>query len=187
MLFKNICICSKICLMGLLFLFVGCAKEKTPFQKMQDSITSANKMHDDISLKYHKELAVLNSENDQSKIKKQLKEFVVGKEYKQSVMGALFDDIRLPSENIRFHKYVDTLNNDIAKLKSKEKALLKKDFLIIGGQESVAGVEALASNVQLLGDKLFEIKSIVVACREFRDEQRYITQVDPMSSWRYVK
>jgi hypothetical protein len=187
MLFENICSCSKICLFGLLFLFVGCAKEKTPFQKMQDSITSANKLHDDVSLKYQKELAVLNTENDQSKIKKQLKEFVAGKEYKQSVMGSLFDDVRLSPENIRFHKYVDTLNNDIAKLKGKEKALMKKDFLIIGGPDSVAGVEALASNVQLLGDKLFEIKSVVVACREFRDEQRYITQVDPTSAWRYVK
>jgi hypothetical protein len=187
MLFKNIRICLKNCLFCSLFLFVGCAKEKTPLQKMQDSIVSANKLHDDISLKYQKELKMLNTEHDQSKIKKQLKGFVAGKEYKQSFMAALFDDIRLSPENIRFHQYVDIINNDIAQLKSKEKTLMKNDFLIVGEQEKFAGVEALASNVQLLGDQLFEIKSIVVACREFRDEQRYITCVDPMSPWRYVK
>ena len=156
---------SKQPLLGSVFLvtmllLAACGKQgqrETPLQRAERILHTT-------AQNYQEELAVVSTEKDEKKIKKQLGKIVENKKVKRYTsdtfntvfLGKSYDPERTP-----FHRYVSVITDDIARLKNNE-ALL--------AQYACDELLEKSKDVRCM---LLEIKQYILKHKEHKDEARY--------------
>ena len=146
------------------FLIVGCGKQgvhQTPLQKAQS-------VYDVALNRYYLELEILKNEAhlNREKVVEQIIESMCSKCYKQG-HGALL------------HRGYDLITGDIDALRVQVKKLSKnKKLQPLGVQEATK----LIQQINNLTDRLQDIRLILTSNKEFREETRYLNQLNAQAA-----
>jgi hypothetical protein len=156
---------------GMALIIAGCSKQSSPHYQEQLRVT-ADEQYQRMTTKYSYEIALLDGDREPEKIKAKLEDLVLRKPFKKQSALSVFligDDPR-SAEKIPFHAYVQELENDLKELRSVRRGLIRN---------SVSSAEVLQKidNMQVLIDRLYELKAYATSHREFRDEERYLRLV----------
>lgn len=162
--------CASI-LVAMTLIIAGCSKQSSSHYQEQLRV-AADEQYQRMATKYSYEIALLDGDREPEKIKAKLEDLVLRKPFKKQSAFLVFlmgDDPR-SAEKIPFHAYVQELEKDLKELRSVRKDLIRN------GASSVEVVQKI-DNMQVLIDRLYEVKAYATSHREFRDEERYLRLV----------
>ena len=169
MLNRWLCGCVSL---GLLVAVMGGCSKQSSAHYQEKLYVSADAVSQHMATKYSYEIALLDGDREPEKIKAKLEDLVLRKPFKKQSALSVFlmgDDPR-SAEKIPFHAYVQELENDLKELRA-----IRKDL----SRNGASGVEVIQKidNMQVLIDRLYEVKAYATSHREFRDEERYLRLV----------
>ncbi len=156
---------------GMALIIAGCSKQSSPRYQEQLRV-AADEQYQRMTTKYSYEIALLDGDREPEKIKSKLEDLVLRKPFKKQSALSVFlmgDDPR-SAEKIPFHAYVQELEKDLKELRS-----VRKDL----SRDCASSVDVIQKidNMQILIDRLYEVKAYATSHREFRDEERYLRLV----------